>query len=221
LTRIFLSLAVVATLALAANLLLGLATGDLQSAVKEEFAARQSLGKLSRDRSVPVADVTAARERLTTVQRTHAPLRQAFSAHFWLGIMAALLTLLVNSIAITYFVGTSRWCKEVVDAYRLDQAYDQRGQRIKRRSFAWSVVGALTVIVLVGVGAASDPTAANFENSQLVVPYHRWLALAGVPFILWAFWQQWQRISENFRLIEEVMGEVRRVKEEQQAAVAQ
>ena len=40
--------------------------------------------------------------------------------HMLLGAAAALMTVLVNSITITYFIGTSRWCKEVCETYQLE-----------------------------------------------------------------------------------------------------
>ena len=35
------------------------------------------------------------------------------------GVAAAISVVLVNSIVVTYFVGTSRWCKEVSETYEL------------------------------------------------------------------------------------------------------
>lgn len=37
-----------------------------------------------------------------------------------MGIATGLLALFVNSVSVTYFIGTSRWCKEVVDTYELE-----------------------------------------------------------------------------------------------------
>ena len=36
------------------------------------------------------------------------------------GTSAALAVVFVHSIAVTYFIGTSRWCKEVTETYQLD-----------------------------------------------------------------------------------------------------
>jgi hypothetical protein len=42
--------------------------------------------------------------------------------HFLTGLMAALAVVLVESVVVTYFIGTSRWCKEVVETYNLNTA---------------------------------------------------------------------------------------------------
>ena len=42
------------------------------------------------------------------------------TVHRLSGVLAALLVVLVNSMAVTYFIGTGRWCREVVETYGLD-----------------------------------------------------------------------------------------------------
>ena len=39
--------------------------------------------------------------------------------HFLLGLVTTMTTLLVHSIAYTYFLGTGKWVKEVVRVYRM------------------------------------------------------------------------------------------------------
>ena len=55
--------------------------------------------------------------------------------HRLMGVAAAIVVVLVNSIVVTYFIGTSRWCKEVVDTYSLDRELVRRSARLKRRTF--------------------------------------------------------------------------------------
>ncbi len=59
------------------------------------------------------------------------------SVHRLLGVAAALVVVLVNSIVVTYFIGTSRWCKEVVETYGLDAQFIRRSVALKRRTFPW------------------------------------------------------------------------------------
>lgn len=212
-TRIFLSLAVVATIALVANLLVGLLTGDYQTVVKDQITASQEYKRLLKDRGASAVDITTAKEKLYALQKSNQPSHDFIRVHVFLGCAAALATTLVNSIAITYFVGTSRWIKEVVDAYHLNQKLVAHGHRIKRESFAWSVGGILAVVLLVGVGAAADPRGANYTHSAAYVMPHYVLALAVIAFVLLAFWKQWTKIAVNFRLIAEIMTEVQRVKQ--------
>ena len=88
--------------------------------------------------------------------------------HMLLGQAAALVAVLVNSITITYFIGTSRWCKEVCETYRLPAELAERSTRLKRSTFPWALAGILAVIVIVGLGAAADPSGANLAASAVV-----------------------------------------------------
>ena len=69
----------------------------------------------------------------------HAPgadtLRMA-TVHRLTGIAAALGVVFVESVVVTYFIGTSRWCKEVTETYRLDPNRVRQSNRLKRRAFA-------------------------------------------------------------------------------------
>src|SRR5690242_16402093 len=74
-------------------------------------------------------------------------LRWAF-VHRMMGIGSALVVVLVNSIVMTYFIGTSRWCKEVSETYGLDPKYVRRSTELKRSTFPWAF---LSMLVVVGV----------------------------------------------------------------------
>ena len=66
------------------------------------------------------------------------------------GLGSALVVVFVNSIVVTYFIGTSRWCKEVVETYSLDRGLLRRSVILKRRTFPWAVMA-----MLVGRWASS------------------------------------------------------------------
>ncbi len=74
--------------------------------------------------------------------------------HKMFGLAAALSVVLVNSIVVTYFVGTSRWCKEVVETYQLDRRLLARSVRLKRRTFPWAISAMLAAVVM---GALAPP----------------------------------------------------------------
>src|SRR5437868_1009012 len=59
--------------------------------------------------------------------------------HRLIGVAAALAVVFVECIVVTYFIGTSRWSKEVVDTYQLDAAYIVASNRLKRRTFPWAL----------------------------------------------------------------------------------
>ena len=55
------------------------------------------------------------------------------TVHRLSGVAAAIALVLVNSIVVTYFVGTGRWCKEVSDTYQLGPTFVRRSNAIKRQ----------------------------------------------------------------------------------------
>ena len=105
--------------------------------------------------------------------------------HKMLGLASALIVVLVNSIVVTYFVGTGRWCKEVVEAYSLDVALIRRSVAIKRRTFPWAVAAMLVIVGVSALGAAADPGRMQPGTESWVIP-HLIGALAGIAFIAWA-----------------------------------
>ena len=132
--------------------------------------------------------------------------------HMMLGAAAALVTVLVNSITVTYFIGTSRWCKEVCDAYQLSPELAQRSTGLKRSTFPWALAGIFSVIVIVGLGAAADPSGANWSRSAEFVLPHYLAAMIGIAIVMAAFWVQINRIAENYGVIEEILADVERIR---------
>ena len=169
-------LALVAVLLLAANFLVGLWVGDFNAAAQEKRAAQARMvvldraNKLARQRTSPEYE-QARREATLADERFMAP-RGRMTLHMLLGAGGALMAILVNCITITYLIGTSRWCKEVCDTYRLPPDLAERSTRLKRSTFPWAVMSVLAVILVVGLGAAADPSGANFNRSAHFVAPH-------------------------------------------------
>jgi hypothetical protein len=140
-------------------------------------------------------------------------MRQWATVHRLAGVATSLVVVLVNSIVVTYFIGTSRWCKEVSETYHLDPQFIQRSTGLKRRTFPWAVVGMLTMVGVVALGGAADPATLRQGTEQWVVP-HLVGAFVGMAIIGWAFLVQWQNIHDNHVVIAEVLREVRRIRSE-------
>jgi hypothetical protein len=134
--------------------------------------------------------------------------------HRMFGIASALVVVLVNSIAVTYFVGTSRWCREVVETYRLDSELIRRSSALKRRTFPWAIAAMLAVVAVSALGAAADPATPHPWTERWVYP-HLAGAFAGLAFIAWAFWQEWLRIRDHHVVISEILSEVKRIRQQQ------
>jgi hypothetical protein len=215
--RIFSVLAIVAILLLAANFVVGLTGGDFNTAAKRKreaqsrFVDAQRQARAGRGRAEEAEEAKQAAIKADEIFRGP---RSMMTMHMMLGAAAAIVTLLVNSITITYFIGTSRWCKEVCETYQLSAELADQSTRLKRSTFPWALTGIFAVIIVVGLGAAADPSGANWGRSaQFVIP-HYVAAMIAVVVIAAAFWVQVGRIAENYAVIEKILAEVGRVRAE-------
>lgn len=201
-------------LLLAANMLAGLWIGDFNQVAYDYSAAAKKLSDVQRTTATSPAEEEAARAQLATAAAAFETPHARVVIHRLLGVATALVAILVNSITITYFIGTSRWCKEVSETYNLPAELVQRSASLKRRTFPWALMGIVMVIVLVGLGAAADPSGANRANSANMVGFHYWAALVGIVVIGFSFWVQMTRIAENYLVIDEILTHVHRVRAE-------
>jgi len=218
LSRIFSVLALLAVLLLAANLLVGLWAGDFNAAARVKRAAQlrltelQSQLRLQRQKSS--AEYEQARRDLAAAEERFEIPRQRMTIHMLLGTGGTLVAILVNCITITYFIGTSRWCKEVSDTYRLPADLAQRSTRLKRSTFPWAVMSVLALILVVGLGAAADPSGANHARAERFVLPHYAGAMITLVLVAASFWIQITRIAANYGVIEEIVAQVKRIREE-------
>src|SRR5262245_13580169 len=136
-------MASVAVMLLAITLILGLRVGDANDVLSLEKRAKEALD---------AGNKSQFDEYYERAQEHKA----ALNAHRLFAIGTAIFVLFVNSMSITYFVGTSRWCREVGETYALDQSFAVTAQSHKRRNFPWAVLGMLTILTIAGFGAASD-----------------------------------------------------------------
>jgi hypothetical protein len=133
------------------------------------------------------------------------------TVHRLSGVLAALVVVLVNSMSVTYFIGTGRWCREVVETYGLSPTFITQSKQIKRRSFPFALFGMLSVVAIVALGGAADPAAGRQGSADWVTPHLvGGLGLAAV--IAACFAAQRTRIQEQQQLIEAVMADVREVR---------
>ncbi len=131
--------------------------------------------------------------------------------HMLTGTSAALAVVFVLSIAITYFVGTSRWCKEVTETYLLDPAPLVRSTMLKRKTFPWCVVGMLTVVVVGALGAASDPGTGRPDTASMT-NIHLAGAFVGLAVVAFIYVRVWLNIAENQLVIQEIIEAVRKIR---------
>ena len=131
------------------------------------------------------------------------------TVHRLSGVLAALVVVLVNSMAVTYFIGTGRWCREVVETYGLDPTLIDRSKRLKRGAFPFALLGMLGVVAIVALGGAADPASGRKGTQDWVTP-HLVGGIGLAAAIAWCFQAQVPQIRRQQELIGEVMEAVRR-----------
>jgi hypothetical protein len=131
------------------------------------------------------------------------------SIHFYLGLFSVLSTLAVHCFLVfIYFLGTGRWVKEVAIAYSLpDEPLPKLTRELKRRTFPVALLA-----MLVPIGAAATGVAAS--RKEWPWQLHALLAAATVLINLWAFFVEYRNVSINAGILDDVMGEVNRIRAE-------
>lgn len=134
--------------------------------------------------------------------------------HRLTGVAAALAVVFVESVVVTYFIGTSRWCKEVVETYHFDRAIIVESNRLKRRTFPWALVGMLAVVGVIALGGAADPASTIRHDTQAWAYWHLLGAFGGIVLIAWTYLIAWNNIVANHAIIVQLVAEVARVRRE-------
>src|SRR4029079_14861459 len=144
-------------------------------------------------------------------QPTHETLQWA-TIHRLTGVAAALMVVFVESVVVTYFIGTSRWCKEVVETYQLDRSAVVASNRLKRRTFPWALAGMLGVVAVIALGGAADPASLQ-PNTKAWVNWHLIGAFSGIGLVAWTYLVAWNNILANQAIITGLVAEVEHVRQ--------
>jgi hypothetical protein len=139
-----------------------------------------------------------------------APTQTLMRWHFLSGLAAALAVVLVESVVVTYFIGTSRWCKEVVETYRLDLEDVRASNRLKRRTFPWALAGMLAAVGIIALGGASDP--ATGPNTKQWAAWHLGGSIAGILLIAWTYLAAWNNVVLNQSIINKLVADVAQIR---------
>ncbi|MDX1961619.1 MAG: hypothetical protein SFX18_00610 [Pirellulales bacterium] len=201
--RIFTPLAVVALIMLVATLAVGLSIGDYPDLMRQAYRVQQS------------GDTV----RIQAFQAEHRPATTYLNTHRLMGIGSAILVMLVNSLAITYMIGTSRWCKEVGLTYGVPEEWMEEAQINKRKSFPWGVLSMLSLVGLAALGALSDPLrndprAGSFPSETWIV-WHYTAALLSIGWVGLCFFIQGSYLRAQGALIGLFMDHVAMIRADQ------
>jgi hypothetical protein len=243
--RIYSVLVLFALALLLTNLIVGWSIGDWNQAVKERAEIQGKTAGLKKEVGIQQHQLrlmqrgSATKETLAaekeSLQQAEEDLKEQQeqqdlflvrfnrmqgwqTAHFLLGVLAALVTVLVNSVSVTYFIGTTRWCREVVEEYGLDSTLYEKSRRLKRVTYPWALAGVFVMLAIICFGAAADPSAFGLAAAQWVT-VHFMMAILGTGAIGWAFWIQIGTVGENYQVIEEILKQVNAIRQHQNLEV--
>ena len=131
--------------------------------------------------------------------------------HFLLGVASALAVVFVHSLVMTYFIGTTRWCKEVAETYSLDRRFIHESARLKRRSFPWSLSAMLGIVGVIAAGAAADP-ATGRRDLEPWGTVHLVAASLGLVYVVSSLYITWNNVAAHHALIDRIVAEVARIR---------
>ncbi|HWB11689.1 MAG TPA: hypothetical protein VG826_20835 [Pirellulales bacterium] len=140
-----------------------------------------------------------------------------YRVHFMLGVGVGIAVVLVNSLVITYFIGTSRWCKEVVDTYSLDRGLIARSNQVKRRAFPYALANMLLILGVLALGGAADPAGNLKSPSPGGLSWAQWHLVGAVTAIFAiavGYVALWRAVGDNQQIVDSVMHEVGRIRRE-------
>ena len=210
LTRIFLGLSAFTVIVLLYICVDGIMIGDYQSTADGIRAAQKARRQAEASGGVS-----------SEVQAQFDSALKAFSRsqdksiwHMLAGTAASLLGLLVSCLSITYFVGTGRWCLEVIETYKLDADFHAQSKRVKWRNNLWSLAGVTVLIVIAATGPACDPLANVRGDPGAWVSTHQIISIVGSIFVGVAFLAQYSCISAHYLVTAKILQEVGRVRKE-------
>lgn len=144
--------------------------------------------------------------------------------HWDAGLATCILTLLVHSIVLTYFVGTGRWVREVSDVYGLDTSLHAQAWKTKARAIPFGVLSMLLIIAAGALGAAADPGATVRLGTWMGVSAPRWHligVLAALAFNAVSYVVEYRALCAHAMIIDEVMQHVAQVRAAARAAPAE
>ncbi len=137
--------------------------------------------------------------------------------HFLTAAASLFFAALVHAIVLTYFMGTGRWLEETGNAYGLESRFRAENVSLKSRVIP-GMCGCLVLLVISGAtGAAVDPASSVSFQGWAGIPgatIHFLIVSLSVGVNLIVNLIEYQYIDRNNRLVDEVLAQVRVIREE-------
>jgi len=139
------------------------------------------------------------------------------SLHFLTAVGALVFALLVHAIMLTYFMGTGRWMEETSRAYGLSEQWLSESHSLKYRAIP-VMAGCVVMLIVTGAfGAAADPATPYGADGWFglsAATGHLLMASTMLCTNVFVNLWEYQAIHRNGEIVEAVLGEVRRIREE-------
>ena len=149
--------------------------------------------------------------------RVDRAVQRSVSNHFLMGMAALAFCLLVHAISLTYFMGTGRWLEETSNAYSLGDSYYESSKKIKYGTLPGLTACVVLLITTAGLGAVADPGTMTslgnpfgFTDAQI----HFFAACLTALINVGVNFSQYVAISRNSAVVEQVLAEVRLIRQE-------
>lgn len=139
------------------------------------------------------------------------------STHMLVGLGTLTFATLVHAISLTYFMGTGRWIEETSNAYSLPESFYKQNQKIKYGTLPGMTLCIVLLIVTGAMGAVADPATPVSLDGTLGMTgaqIHFFTAVGTAIINLAVNFTQFVAISRNTRVVESVLEEVHRIREE-------
>jgi hypothetical protein len=152
------------------------------------------------------------------------PYSPARPNHWDAGLATCILTLLVHSVVLTYFVGTGRWVREVSEVYGFALDLYAKAWKTKARAIPFAMGSMLVIIAAGAMGAAADPGATVRLGTWMGVAAGRWhliSVLAALAFNTISYWMEYRALEAHALIIDQVMHQVAQVRAAHGAAAAE
>ena len=137
--------------------------------------------------------------------------------HLLFAFGGLVVALMVHGLVLTYFMGTGRWIEETSTTYLLDDKWQQENHSLKYRTLPLMVGSVFLLITAGAFGAAADPASpVGFQGWFGLSPatWHFLVATLALSVHVIATFVEYFALSRNGELIQEVMQEVRRIRQE-------
>ena len=134
--------------------------------------------------------------------------------HLYFGLFTVIGGLGLHCLIFIYFLGTGRWVKEVAIAYGIpDDPLPKETRELKRKAFPPALFAMLIPIATAAAGMAQY-RAVDPKPGEWVVILHLGLAVLTLLINFWAYRVEHRCVKRNAELIQEVMVEVERIRQE-------